>query len=164
MPFVDPEKHRECCRRWYERNREKACAKNRERYAQTPEKNRAKYERERERVIERSRRWAAANPGRVHDGRLRRNFGITVADYEAMLESQGGRCALFAVCGSTEPGAGRKRWHVDHDHETGKVRALLCNGCNLGIGHFQDSPELLLKAAQYLASQVPAQEAARALI
>ncbi len=48
-----------------------------------------------------------------------------------MLAAQGGRCALFRICGSVHPGGKWNRWHVDHDHVTGKVRSLLCNDCNL---------------------------------
>lgn len=48
------------------------------------------------------------------------------------------------ICGVTEPLV------VDHDHVTGKVRGMLCNHCNRGLGHFRDSPMLLEFAAQYL--------------
>ena len=83
------------------------------------------------------------------DQKLRSAYGITIDDYEAMLLAQGGRCA---ICGTDEPGGARHmvRWVVDHDHSTGKVRALLCHSCNFGLGKFHDDPELLRRAADYL--------------
>lgn len=63
-----------------------------------------------------------------------RKYGISYEQYLAMLELQGGKCA---ICATTEPkGNGGKNGNfaVDHDHETGRVRALLCHRCNIGIG------------------------------
>jgi len=60
---------------------------------------------------------------------LKRNFNITRGQHDARLVEQGNRCALFEVCGHTEPG-GRGMWHVDHDHKTGRMRGLLCHTCN----------------------------------
>jgi hypothetical protein len=72
---------------------------------------------------------------------LRRRYGITARDADAMLEEQGGSCAICRI----EPAA-----HVDHDHATGAVRALLCFGCNGGLGQFKDDPEVLRAAACYV--------------
>lgn len=74
-------------------------------------------------------------------------YGLTQEQFEAMLEAQGGRCA---ICRTDTPGGRDNRWHVDHCHATGKVRGLLCNGCNIGLGHFKDDPERLLAAVAYL--------------
>lgn len=76
---------------------------------------------------------------------LRKAFGITVAEYEALLAEQSGGCG---ICGKTCT-TGR-RLAVDHDHETGRVRGLLCSRCNRGIGLFFDSAEHLRKAADYV--------------
>ena len=72
---------------------------------------------------------------------LKRRYGITARDADAMLEEQGGSCAICRI----EPAA-----HVDHDHATGAVRALLCFGCNGGLGQFEDDPEVLRAAACYV--------------
>lgn len=72
---------------------------------------------------------------------LKRRYGITAEDADAMLEAQGGLCA---VCG-VAPAA-----HVDHDHATGGVRELLCFNCNGGLGQFKDDPAVLRAAADYV--------------
>ena len=81
---------------------------------------------------------------------LKERYGITLEDYDRMLEDQGGCCK---ICGTDEPGGGNGRFHVDHNHSTDEVRGILCNSCNTGLGRFKDSPEVLLKAATYLLEQ-----------
>lgn len=75
--------------------------------------------------------------------RLKSKYGITLDDYEDMAAEQKGCCK---ICGEYMGEALR----VDHCHTTGKVRGLLCNGCNVGLGNFKDSPEALLSAITYL--------------
>lgn len=78
-----------------------------------------------------------------------KKYGITVAGYDRMLAEQGGGCA---ICGSADP-RGRARsphFQIDHDHDTGNVRGLLCAPCNTGLGHFGDSIENLRSAIAYL--------------
>jgi hypothetical protein len=72
---------------------------------------------------------------------LTRRYGITAEEADGMLEKQGGVCAICR----TAPAE-----HVDHDHETGAVRALLCFNCNGGLGQFKDDPTLLHVAAFYV--------------
>jgi hypothetical protein len=82
-----------------------------------------------------------------------RRYGITWRDFEAMLTAQGNACAICRV--PHDPNAPARRGklglHVDHDHKTGRVRGLLCNGCNRALGFVQDRPEVLRAAADYLA-------------
>ena len=73
---------------------------------------------------------------------LKRRYGISEEQYEALYTAQQGRCA---VCGDSF-----ERLFVDHNHETEQVRGLLCNPCNGGVGAFKDSPERLVAAAAYL--------------
>lgn len=77
---------------------------------------------------------------------LSKRYGITTADFDAMLAKQLGRCA---ICATDEPG-GMGSFHVDHDHVTGAVRGLLCYKCNQGLGFFNDNPRLLQRARRYL--------------
>lgn len=80
-------------------------------------------------------------------------YGITPAQYEAMLVAQGGSCA---ICGTTRWMGNGNVPHTDHDHVSGVFRGILCNNCNLGLGRFADDPARLRAAAAYLeqASQV----------
>jgi Recombination endonuclease VII len=77
---------------------------------------------------------------------LKSRYGITLDDYDRMLAEQGDRCA---ICGTTKPGS-RGEWRVDHYALTGRVRGLLCDACNLGIGLLRHDPEILMAAARYL--------------
>jgi nitrate/TMAO reductase-like tetraheme cytochrome c subunit len=77
--------------------------------------------------------------------KLKQRYKVTPEDYDRMYEEQGGVCRICHKECCTG-----KRLAVDHCHETGKVRGLLCSNCNRGIGHLQDSVELLLRAADYL--------------
>ncbi len=81
------------------------------------------------------------NPGRkdrMRDYWLKRQFGISLEEYNSMLCEQKGRCA---ICKTTDPNcsgnAKLKNFHIDHDHITGKVRGLLCNKCNLNLGWYE---------------------------
>lgn len=76
---------------------------------------------------------------------LRKLYGITVRQYEAAYEAVAGLCE---ICG--QKCVTGKTLAVDHDHETGAVRGLLCRKCNSGLGLFNDSTELLKAAAEYL--------------
>ena len=75
---------------------------------------------------------------------LRRLYGISLEKYHEILEAQGGVCA---IC-HTHPT--KTRLSVDHDHQTGVIRGLLCHRCNLGIGAFCDSHERFRRVIEYL--------------
>jgi hypothetical protein len=89
--------------------------------------------------------------GRARDTHLRRKYGITAADYDSILAEQDGGCALCGVK-PEDLVAGRYRTHlhVDHCHETGRVRGLLCPEHNLLLGRFGDSPEMFRRVIEYL--------------
>ena len=86
------------------------------------------------------------NPEKVRENSrrqsLRRKYGISQEDYEARLRAQGGACA---ICGATD-----RKLVVDHNHQTGRVRGILCFNCNLMIGHCGEIVATLEKAAKYL--------------
>ena len=81
----------------------------------------------------------------MRDLYYRRAFGITADDVDAMIAAQGGVCA---ICGRAPKRLAS--WHVDHDHETGEVRGVLCIDCNQGIGKFHEDSARLRAAADYL--------------
>jgi len=74
-------------------------------------------------------------------------YGIDQLEYEQMFKSQKGKCK---ICNTSNPGRGKNKMSIDHCHKTGKIRGLLCNSCNNGLGMFKDDPELLVKAMEYL--------------
>ena len=77
---------------------------------------------------------------------LKNQYGITEAEYIDILARQNGLCA---ICGTSESDS-PKRFAVDHNHDTGEVRGVLCSSCNLGLGNLGDSPDRLLSAFRYL--------------
>ena len=81
-------------------------------------------------------------------GHIRRKFGLTPEDFWAMSESQGNTCA---ICDKPEgEGNRRTKLTIDHDHESGKIRGLLCHNCNTAIGLANDDSARLRRAADYL--------------
>ncbi len=100
----------------------------------------------RKKKAEIQRRYRKRHPERPAGVHLKAKYGITLEEYKAMLNAQGQRCA---ICGMHQRDAER-RFSVDHCHETGEVRALLCIKCNAGIGSLNDDPEMLLTALGYL--------------
>jgi hypothetical protein len=131
----------------------KSCnrAAKRERYAADPEK-----------YVAMVRRWQQANAQRMRDYRRQRNaqpevkrkarnayflrtYGVSAEDVDEMLDAQNGRCA---ICGAKP--SRLASMHIDHDHEHGHLRGMLCLSCNQGLGQFRDDPALLLRAIVYL--------------
>jgi len=78
---------------------------------------------------------------RKRELRFKRDYGISLNELEIMKVAQDRRCAICKKA---------KQLVVDHNHDTGKIRGLLCHTCNRGLGLFSDSAEVLLKAAYYL--------------
>jgi Recombination endonuclease VII len=74
-------------------------------------------------------------------------YGITLEIYDEMRELQNYCCA---ICGNHEDSGKFGKLFVDHDHKTGKIRQLLCDKCNVGLGSFKDSPDFLKNAIEYL--------------
>lgn len=101
--------------------------------------------RRREQYREYNREFLAADKDRAKGYNLAR-YGVTLAQYNAMLEKQGGGCA---ICGAVTNKNG-KALFVDHCHDTGKVRGILCYRCNTGLGSFKDNAVLVAKAVSYL--------------
>jgi Recombination endonuclease VII len=92
--------------------------------------------------------WAEKNP--EYRKQAKRIFdlgrkGLTPKDYDEMLAQQNDGCWICGGIPSRTP-----YLHIDHNHETGVVRGLLCEGCNLGLGKFRDDVELLKRAVEYL--------------
>lgn len=91
-------------------------------------------------------KWVAENPARSVESHkksnLKRNYGLTLDEYGEMMARQKGCCAICSRSMETP--------NVDHCHETGRVRGLLCSTCNGGLGMFKDCVPLLEQAIRYL--------------
>lgn len=114
------------------------------------------YEEHKEAVAKSVSEWKKKNPDKVkatnRKSKLKSTYGLTLEQYYEIVKKQGNLCA---ACGRPLPALednGRLP-PVDHDHISGKVRGVLHRRCNLGIGQFEDSPELLRLAAEYLEAQ-----------
>jgi hypothetical protein len=119
------ESRRKASKKYHQDHREKYLAYNAE-YRTRPE------------VRERNRRLQK-------ERNLRGYYSLSLADYEAMLSRQGGKCAACQT-----DGWGKSGPVVDHDHKTGIVRGLLCNTCNVAAGMLGDNPDRARKLALYL--------------
>ncbi len=97
------------------------------------------------------KKWSRDNPEEAREksrkASYKKDYGITIRDYNEMFLQQAGKCA---ICGTTKPTAKKSHFAVDHDHTTGNVRGLLCHHCNAGIGYLKDDIKLLANAIQYL--------------
>lgn len=112
------------------------------------------YLKNREAIIARKNQWVKNNPEKVKLSVRRiqlRKYGLTPETYEALSNEQKGNCA---ICGLNENSINQRGTHyrlaVDHCHDTGKVRGLLCSNCNTALGLFKDNPMFLNSAIKYL--------------
>lgn len=101
-----------------------------------------------------ARQWRKDNPANVqrHLIRMRerakeRRYGITQSDFDKILKTQNNKCA---ICESEFKSS--KDTHIDHCHDSFKVRGLLCSNCNVALGQFNDNLELMKNAIEYLKS------------
>ena len=78
---------------------------------------------------------------------LKHLYGLTLAQWDELFESQGEKCA---ICKSPKPHRKNGVWHTDHDHATGKVRGIVCSHCNRLLGAAYDNVQILANAITYL--------------
>lgn len=90
-------------------------------------------------------KWRKKKAVYISDKHVEKTYGLNKAEYLAMLDAQGGVCAICSL-----QNVNGRRLSVDHDHATGKIRALLCIKCNAGLGHFHESLDMVVRAAQYI--------------
>ena len=111
----------------------------------------AKYRKENnEKRLEYLKKWAKENPEKRRAQKYRYRYKIDIDQYNTMLKKQGGSCK---ICKSKDTKRKNTEFFaVDHCHDTGKIRGLLCYNCNSGLGKFNDNPELIKKALDYLLS------------
>lgn len=128
-----------CQKKYYKKYSEKANKRNRKWYKE----NRNNVKNQRHEYYKENRDCLLKQRRIIY---LKRLYNITPQEYDIMLELQGSVCI---ICGKT-PKENGKRLAVDHDHETGKIRDLLCDGCNKALGYLNDSPEMCERMKLYL--------------
>ena len=124
------------CRARYEKNRDEQISKVQEWRRRNPEKYDALRRRNR---TENRDRIAASN----RSGHLQRKYGLTTDDFDFLVIAQGGACRICRTVAGND-------LHVDHHHDTGLVRGLLCGKCNKAIGLLGEDPRLFDAATSYL--------------
>lgn len=101
-------------------------------------------------------KWHKANRAYIQkynkEYSLKRVWGLSQFTYDNFLLLQNGKCA---ICGTNEFMGRGKRAHVDHCHKTGRIRGLLCNLCNVGLGSFKEDPRALERAIHYVLEHWP---------
>ena len=133
---ANKERHNAASKAWHEANKKSVLARHKVHYDANKEREKA-----------RSRLWRKQNKNHRRSQQLTKKYGITLEDYEWMLENQNHACK---ICGTIDPSHTSGRMVVDHCHTTGNVRGLLCNRCNTGLGYFKDNPDFLASAIKYL--------------
>lgn len=132
-------------RRTWQRNWEREARKDPEYRKRKGESARASYWKD----PARSRALAVLRAKRRYPKIKAAKYGLTPKEVAALIASQGGRCAICEQ--ALKPGVGGAA--IDHDHDSGAVRGMLCCPCNLGLGHFRDDAERLARAAVYLSKR-----------
>lgn len=100
------------------------------------------------RIRENEARSRAKRRVQERERHFKRKYGLTLAERDAIFASQGFRCA---ICQTDKPGRAQGwGWHVDHDHATDTVRAILCHHCNIALGAARDNPAILRMMADYI--------------
>ena len=162
----DKVKQRAASKRWAELHPERIKdikRRSREKYRERNTAYRREYRRlNADKVKALKLKWEKENPDRVTAMKalrrlrqrtlalasdLRCRYNLTIDEYLSLLAAQAGRCA---ICGVTQGSSRGSRLHLDHDHQTGTVRGLLCIRCNPGLGYFLDDPKLMRRAAAYV--------------
>jgi recombination endonuclease VII len=148
VPYADKKKQAEYWVKYRERNRDKI-RQRQKKWLEDKPAQRAKYA-----AAQLARKKADPEKYRIYfrNRHIISTYGITLAQYDEMAVKQGGVCA---ICGRAPNGTNHveRSLVIDHCHDTGKIRGLLCNNCNSGMGMIGDSVEHLEAAIAYLKKQ-----------
>lgn len=133
-------KHRKQIKQYYDSHKEELKA-----YRDEYKKN------NKEKIKEQQKQYRLNNPEKIKNHDLFSSYGITLAEYNSMLESQNNVCAICGNCETEKTDKNKNRnLAVDHNHKTGKIRGLLCGKCNKMIGLANDNITILQSAINYL--------------
>lgn len=134
MPYKDKDAKKQYNKKYYEKQRDILLEQKKDYYVVN-----------RDKIKSQKRTYNKEQRKLIRDRKLKKQFGITLEQYDLMLEKQNGLCAICS-----EPPTDKKALAVDHNHVSGKIRSLLCMRCNLAIGMFEERKDLLIKAMDYL--------------
>lgn len=105
-------------------------------------------------VREDQRRFRDSQPDYNHARNLQRRYGLSVDEYQTLLANQNFACPICEVeISNTIEYKGKRPVAVDHNHETGDVRGILCSMCNLMLGHARENTSILYRAIVYLSER-----------
>lgn len=133
MPYKNPEDAKARYKRYYQSTQEEQRKKSKIRYSEKKDEIRSKI-----------KEYYKANPDKIKDTKLRSQYGISLEEWNYMYQKQNGRCAICRKQTETLV--------VDHDHESGAVRGLLCNSCNSALGFIYDDISIIEKIKSYLST------------
>ena len=140
------EKIKEQKRKWYIENKDEAKISNAKYYLKNKDKvkvvKKEYYLKNKEHILANKKIWVLNNKDRIREYQLKRDYNLTLDQYNKMLSDQNGCCK---ICDTkmTKP-------HVDHCHTTGKVRALLCINCNSSLGQLKEDTKIMQKLIEYV--------------
>ncbi len=147
--YANKEKSNHRSKAWREKNKSRVKELNKIWYSKNKvkakEHSKKLYYSNKEKALEVNRTWYSKNKDKVKNNYLKRNYGMSLDEYNTLLTLQNNVCA---ICFKKE--ILDKSLIVDHNHETGKVRGLLCDKCNFAIGLLSDNPETVMSAFYYL--------------
>lgn len=149
---ANPEKAKESAKKsiakWRKKNPDKVKEGNAEQYRKNRERDIKRkqkwYAKNTERGRESGRRWARNNKEKLRALRIKKDYGISVEEYNSLIVGAGTLCPICRKSFGEIPPC------IDHDHSTGKIRGVICRRCNLGIGLFKESIDAFLNAVEYL--------------
>lgn len=149
----NPEKIKEYKTRYKSNNKEKIKAqakiyrnKNKDRIIQLQKEYWEKWP---EKAKTTRKRWRKNNPEKMRSNHLKREYNISLEGYNKILQDQENKCAICNIH-KDDLGGGRVNLDVDHCHETGKIRGLLCPNCNKALGLLKDNINIVQKMTEYL--------------
>jgi hypothetical protein len=160
MPYKDKERGKEYKKKynekhykiWYDNHKEQQKEYRKKYYEEHKEELSIKAKKRREentekfRLRDKNRVYTMQRKSNIFANKIKTTYGIDIDEYNKMFDEQEGKCA---ICGKHR-NEFKNGLSVDHDHQTGKIRALLCNNCNPLLGHAKESIDILQKAIKYL--------------
>lgn len=149
------ERKRQCTRQWRQKSKEKIIGYRRKYYQENREAILAKakkkaasyYKKNKEKVKNNVKRWRENNPGKTKELQIRRKYGLSMQEYSNLIEKQQFQCAACGIGLKDLPGS---EIQIDHCHNTGNIRGILCGRCNRALGLLNDDPIKTQKLADYI--------------